>query len=63
MVFNTLGSQNAKHLLVECLREGHIKEIKVWSMWLAQLEEHATVDFRVVSSRPTLDVEIKHTHT
>ena len=29
-----------------------------WGAWLAQLEEHATLDLRVMSSSPTLDVEI-----
>lgn len=29
-----------------------------WSAWLAQLEVHATLYFRAVSSSPTLGVEI-----
>ena len=29
-----------------------------WGAWLAQLEEHTPLDLRVVSSSPTLGVEI-----
>ena len=30
----------------------------LWGTWLAQLEEHMTLDFKVVSSSPILGVEI-----
>ena len=35
-----------------------IKKNSIWDTWLAQLEEHATLDLGVVSSSPTLSVEI-----
>jgi len=34
------------------------KEIMCRSTWLAQLEEHATLDLKVVSSSLTMGVEI-----
>ena len=29
-----------------------------WGAWLAQLEEHMTFDLEVISSNPTLNIEI-----
>lgn len=37
-------------------------EIYIQGTWLAQLEEDATPDLRVVSLRPTLGVEITKTN-
>ena len=33
---------------------------KSWGVWLAQSVEHVTLDLGVVSSSPTLDVEITY---
>ena len=40
------------------IKNSVIKKIKFWAIWLADLEEHATLDLGVVSSSPTLGVEI-----
>ena len=36
----------------------YIKKIIWWGTWLAQSEEHMSLDLRVVSSSPMLGVEI-----
>ena len=37
--------------------QNYLKKLNGWDAWLAQSAEHATLDLRVVSSRPTLDRE------
>jgi len=35
-----------------------IKRYKIWGTWLSQLVEHMTLDLRIMSSGPTLGIEI-----
>ena len=39
-------------------RDTSLKENSSWGAWLAQVEEHGTLDLRVVSLSSTLGIEI-----
>ena len=46
------------HLLFELEEAPKIQMVKIKGSWLAQSEEHETLDLKVMSSSPTLGVEI-----